>query len=300
MTYGTGQKVLQTDFNQINSDVNDVLGTGNADYGYGQSGGLAALTGNPVIDGDDHWKVIRTNILTCATHQGTATANLPPANLFDLGDVITAYPPTYDLLAMVTSIRTNRLVADAGSLATTLDVLTSTRGTAWTGVLEHEFTATFTDEDRARWFFNSGGKIQVRASRSGGTVSSQNTAWTNLLSAIGTVSMDYTATTQTGAGGTTSAIGYYDLTGSYQTIFTQNSSGAYASNQYKVEARREGFTGIRGGNGSVVRVKVTFNDAHSNAFFDSVDGTLTSNVDQVKANTPLTISAPTWANTITL
>ena len=57
--------------------------------------------------------------------------------------------------------------------------------------------------------------------------------WQSMLSAMGTISMGYTATTATGSG-TTSSIGNYDLTTSNQTIFRKPGSGVYSANDYYV------------------------------------------------------------------
>ena len=55
---------------------------------------------------------------------------------------------------------------------------------------------------------------------------------------MGTISMNYTLTTQSGSGGTTTTIGYYDLTTSWQQIFSQTGTGAYSSTNVTLQARR--------------------------------------------------------------
>ncbi len=55
---------------------------------------------------------------------------------------------------------------------------------------------------------------------------------------MGTVSMNYTLTTQSGSGGTTTTIGYYDLTTGWQQIFQQAGVGAYSNAYVTLQARR--------------------------------------------------------------
>ena len=46
---------------------------------------------------------------------------------------------------------------------------------------------TFVSADAARYFFNSGGKIRFSSSRTRGSSTSQNNAWTNVLNSAGTI-----------------------------------------------------------------------------------------------------------------
>jgi hypothetical protein len=301
MTYSQGGLIQLSDINNHLTNVGNIYGVGTGDRGYGQTSiSLSALVGTPVVTGST-WLNLRNAINACATHQGTATTNNPATTEFDTDDLIKAYPPnSFDLGSMITSIDTNRLNFSAGQMSTTTNHATSTRGTAWSATVTHEFTVTFSSEDHARHFFNSGGAIITRASRSGGAGSTQNSSWTTLLTNMGNVIFGYTSTTQSGTGGTGTSLGYYDLTATYQVLFTQSSSGAYAANNYKLWGRRESFVGTRGGNGSVLRFQAVFDDAHTNAFFDSVDGTLSSNVDMRKATVSLTIANPTYSTTIGL
>ena len=152
----------------------------------------------------------------------------------------------------------------------------------------------FANEDQARYYFNSGGQMRFSGSRTGGSGGSLDVAWTNLLNAMGTIKMNAATTTYTGSGGTvTNNVGYFGLTGTYQQIFIHYGSGGYYyyhGIEYDIKVRRENYVGANGGNGSLIRALITFNNNNAG----TVNGTLTSQIDQYKATGVLTITSPTW------
>lgn len=72
-----------------------------------------------------------------------------------------------DIPMLVSTLDANRLLFDPAQMDTRL-ALTNQRTLKWGGNITHEFTVDFGTEDRARWFFNSGGSILVSADRLGG------------------------------------------------------------------------------------------------------------------------------------
>jgi hypothetical protein len=118
-----------------------------------------------------------------------------------------------------------------------------------------------------------------------------------LLSDMGTIKIGAQATTYTGTGGTAYPIGYYGLTGTYQTLFVHlGTTFGYSTMSYTVQARSESIVGSNGGNGSVVRIRATF-ATNLPPSYHSLDGTLTSSISQLKAGGALTISSPTYSTT---
>lgn len=90
--------------------------------------------------------------------------------------------------------------------------------------------------DHRRHFFNSGGKIRIFCEIANGSGSAKDNDWITLVSNAGTIIMDANNTTTTGSG-TTTTIGFFDLTTTYQRIFTKNGSQAqYAENFLYVDA----------------------------------------------------------------
>lgn len=138
-------------------------------------------------------------------------------------------------------------------------------------------------------FFNSGGTLDID-----GAISGYTTGWTydgqginEILTTMGTVSFDYDTTTQSGSGGTPSSIGYYELTTSYQTIFTQTGTGVYSNASLTIEARRSNL-------GEYIELRVTVSPESGRV----VDGTTTMNADykllddQTSGDITLTIDPP--------
>lgn len=299
MAYATGGLIEATDYNNLRNLANQVYGVGFGNSGYGQTA-VALPTvagGNVELVKSAEWTDLRTAIVTCADHQGTAVS-LPPAGQLAVGALIRAHTSTDntgDIPTSISDISSNRLNAPGGSMTTFTNQLVSTRGAAWSSQIRHEFTVTFPTVDDARYFFNSGGQIRFRASRSGGSGSAQNAAWTNLLNNMGTVSFDYTQVSA--SVGSTSNIGYYDLGGSFALLYDLDDTAVnYTANNVQIFGRYDdGPGGPNGDNGRILRFRVNFNDG-SGGFTDTVNGTFTSAIDIRRATTYLSIPAPVLAN----
>jgi hypothetical protein len=119
----------------------------------------------------------------------------------------------------------------------------STRAGNWSTSSSCQVRVAWADNATLRYFFNAGGRIYFTSDISSGT--SKNNTWKGMISsdtvtytsAMGTVTMDYTATACTGSG-TTTSIGALDLTTSYQTIFTKYApSGVYSENYFRIQAK---------------------------------------------------------------
>lgn len=322
MTYRQGEIITAVDINTFREDTLTVYDVGFADAGYGQidAGGQSALPS--VVIGETvksaEWEAMRAAAQTCADHQGS-TVFLPPAPELAVGEIVEAHEfldgNTYDINDSIIFITNSRLNVDASSVTVFSNVLNSTRNTAWMNELQHRFTATFSTVDRARYFFNSGGEIRFRGSRSGGSATPQNDSWTGLLANMGTIYMNYTFTSQLGGGPgwTGSSIGYYDLTTSFQQIAIgvpqdggyggySGSYGGYGGpNRATIEARTtDGPTGPNGDRGRVLEFRILYTDGHTNPFADEVDGTITSDIDYRKATSPLVVDSPIFASSINL
>ncbi len=317
MTYSVGSIAQASDYNGFvgNIAVNTayassaaaqnkiaaLIGVGYGDRGYGQtSTNVAPVTSNVVISAGQ-WNNLRSAMSTIDTHTGSSLTLQPTVST---GTLITAQNGTSgraNIPTLISTLDTNRLNASITQMAVS-SALTSTRTTSWGTIIRHEFTVTFTNEDAARYFFNSSGEIRFSGSRTGGTASTINAAWTALLVLVGTVKFSANTTTYTGSSGNPSNIGYYELTDTYQQIFSHNGPGpSYSSIAYTIQVRRESYVGANGGNGSVIRCLVIFNDTSIYTSYGStVDGTIISQVDQYKASGALTIASPTYTTIVNL
>ena len=304
MAYGQGNIITANDnpdFNTLATLVNEVVSDTNsgataeasANFGYGVSPAISLVSPGDIVTAAQ-WTALFSAISRAATHQGTSPGIVPAS--VSAGQLVVAYDGATGLVQVVNNIRSNRLNVAAGQSAVTAGGtrLTSTRNTSWDNLLIHEFNVDFGSYDAARYFFNTGGQIRLSASRSGGSVSLQNDAWTSLLSNIGLVTFDHTQTTNTGSTGAGSSIGFYNLTSTYQTIFNATPGGGYYfADQYRVEARSNGAFGSSG----IVQFRISFDTVPG---ADVVDGTINSFVDDRRSVGAIDIAAPSYTTTTPL
>ena len=307
MAYIKDDIIAAADFNAFANQLDLVYGVGFGDSGYGQTTfSLSTIAVDDKIQSAE-WSALINAAEVCSQHQTSVIdPNMPLIGQVAVNEIIEAHessPPTSDpsdINSSLDTLTTNRLTADAGSTTLFSNFLISTRGVSWSVGLEHIFTMVFPTVDDARHFFNSGGEIRMRGSRSGGAGTPQNADWTALLSSLG-AGVVFSANTTAAPVGTPAAIGYFQLTISFQQIFTVTGSGAYAANDVTIFARtQDGPQGPNGDTGRFLEFRVEYNDDHTNVFFDTVDGTITSDIDILQATTFLTITAPTPTTTTSL
>jgi len=317
MTYSAGNTIVDDDYNifatgnaagtgdQNVANINSILGSASGIFGYGQSGGLGAVTAGATVTATQ-WANLLTQNTILANHQGTSITGIAnPSG----GDTIAAYAA---LSANVTATYNGKLNAAAsGSDSSVSSVSTSSWNTS--SVLTKTFT--FASRDQLRYFFNAGGMIRLSWSRTGGTASSQNTAWTNTLTAAGTIvitgigtsktiaAVAYTGVTKIGGSGTTRTL----LTGtgvlspiasSLQLLYDQIPPSGYGDNEIQV-------LGSIPNNGTVLTLKTDLSDDYTPpdpGSPDLVNGTLTQ-VSTIRypsttylANTwgTVTQNSPSW------
>jgi hypothetical protein len=267
-----------------------VTTTGDADFaGFDNAGGTTRLvTGTLVKTGDVTDPVDGaepTGAIISSTTQGS-------------GPVKTGSFPT-----SVAAIRVDPTAVGSGSTSLISPALTDTRGAAWSNQLTHIFQQSFTSGDAARQWFNSGGQIRIRATRTGGAGTTQDLAWDFVLAAMGTVIFDFDDTTNTGATSLPTTLGYYDMTTSFQTIFSITNAqagggGAYSANRIIIQARSVlGPTGPDD-KGLQLEFRIDYQDIHvSGGFFDQVSGTFRSFVDLREGDVFLTDPDPSTFRT---
>ena len=251
MSLGQFQVTEDVDYTTVYDKIAAVYGRN--DNGYGQSMN-ANPAANSIVVTSAQWDDLRTYVTNARIHQAGS------ASLTDVssGDVITfTHLSSYDTLAD-TCTTNNRTIA-AGQFTPDEAKASATRQSSVSGTWgqqsanNHVLTATCTvtgadmngDGSRRglRYFFNAGGKIKFALSLTGFTTAAdpagqgKGQKWADLFSGAGTISMDYTQTTCSGTG-TTSSIGGIDLTTSDQQIFRKDvGSGVYSENYFIINAR---------------------------------------------------------------
>lgn len=274
-----------------------LIGIGYGDRGYGlTTTTLPTVSGGTTVATAAQWNSLRTVMSTLNTHTGAGLTLQPTLTSGSLIIAQDGRSGQTDIAALIAALDTDRFVLSA-SQSSVSTVLTSTRTTSWTSVF-HEFTTVFTAEDQARYFFNTGGEVRLTASRTGGTSNSPNAAVTAMLTAMGTIKFGAASTTYTGTGGTVANIGYYDLTATYQVLFTHYGTGAYSNVSYVVTAKRENYTGANGGNGATIRFRATFSVTSYTGI--TIDGTTTSSIASYKSAGVVNTTSPTYTTTSNL
>ena len=310
MTYNVGNTILATDymsFRGVNAPsvsytsdasatnkVAALIGVGYGQRGYGvTSTTLPSVVGNTSVVTATIWNNLRSAMSVINTHTGSNITLQPAVSVGNLIVANDGRPSLTNIPALISTLDSNRFNVGANQSTTTSNILVSTGTVAWTNSIFHEFTVIFGVEDQARYFFNTGGKVQLRASRTGGTVGGINDVITSMLTAMGDISFGAIETTYTGTGGTATSIGYYDLNTAYQTAFSIKGSGAFPNISYSVFVKRENFTGLNGGNGSLLRFRAFFDI--SDYISEIADGTLTSNITSVRSSGAVNVNNPTFA-----
>ena len=251
MTYSAGQTIAAADYNGFVGSVNTVLTS------YGQTNLSTVTAGTSVVTSSGQWAALGANINQLATHQGTTVSSY--ASQFGAGTTVN-YLST--LSNDITSIGAAGNVLSAAAQGTQVVAWTGTTykagttgsGTAaWTLTWTH--TLTFTSATAATNFFNAGGVVKVQFGKSS-TGNSEDTEWNAFVGAGGVCASGVflsssstaknlpqgtakTGTFYTGGSGTPTItnLGYANLTGTLQTIYQQNDSGAaYSSNYVRIQA----------------------------------------------------------------
>lgn len=279
-----GSEIAAVDYNAIRSKIIEILGTGAAQKGYGQP-----IVSSQVFSGNDitaeQWSELRFDIYTVKFHQDGE----PPAIiLINQGDVVRygAGHPNTNYNTITDQAVEDKFDIGAGQFTVTEKSNTSRTG-SWNTQSQCTVTVTFSNADEARYYFNSGGKVRFVSSREGGTTGlAQNNAWTSLLTQAGTVAF---------GANVPAIINFYNLTTSYQQFYLLGSSSPYSANFYKIEAlcNCSEATNVNG-TADTITFRITWGDNYTDPgpggppfTGDSVDGTLTIRVEELKATGPL-------------
>lgn len=288
--------IKATDINNIQNKVENVLGTGSASFGYGQSINSSDVTSGQVIT-KAQWDAVRFDLYNILYHQrGTPPGTSTLVQIAD-GDVIDdeAGDPLQNYEFYASLAEDNRF--DVGLF--TLDddkANTGTVSVTFSTAAEVTLTVTFPTANDARFFFNSGGKIRLNTVFTPSGSDQQSTAWNTFLTGIG--DKDFT-------GQFISSTGWYNLTNSYKQYYQQSNSTPYSANNYRLEAKTD-VADNSNGTAKILTIRISLNDSYVDpgapAPGDSVSGTLKVTAKEVKATgflqpsgDPFTINGPTYS-----
>lgn len=267
-----------------------IWGTGFGDHGYGMTSPLIKdrLVNDHITS--SNWNAIRTAIVNIASWQNTAIADLIPTSVINVGDPILSSNLT-SYITVLRRLEGNRFDYQLANMTLTSNAASTVRATSWS-TIDCSFLAEQTDENKMRYFFNTGGEYRISFNHAN-TSSSPNVMWGTALNNL-VVAFRANKTVQlSGAfAGTASNIGYYQLTETYQTIFDGSNISAYAynsGNTILIQARSTYIEGQNGAKGRVTQFKITLTD-NTGAVIAS--GT-TAYLSHLRATTTIVIPNPT-------
>jgi hypothetical protein len=284
-------------FVTIQDKAEALLGTGATTRGYNQT-----VLSSDVFSGNEitrvQWDLLKTDIVNILYHQNGELPNIVSVNAGDVIGFGASHPNTnYDTL--LTTADQNRFqIAATQSAVSSKGSATYT--SAWSSSAQFTLTVTFASADQGRYFFNSGGKVRINTTITGGTTTAQYNAWLNVLNAVGIRSF---------GADTDPLVNYYTLTSSFQIYYQNSLSTPYSANNYRLEAKTD-VANNSTGTATILTLRVTLTDNYtdSGAGFDpnpapgdSVDGTLTISVEELKASGTLipsgtfTIASPSYS-----
>ena len=276
MAVSPSDTITAADFNNLQSRIAQVLGTGSGDFGYGQavsSSQVTSLQDPDILDGDSvlasQFNDLRDDLGKAFKHQEGSDI---PINSFTAGDIIGADESGTDLnfdqsgnyifanedtskgfndfLTIMTDLESNRFVIHPSQEE--IQVRDSDQRTSnFNGTITSQFTVSFSNEDARRHFFNAGGDIRfegtVDLSTSESGSEARDEGWNDLLENPGTVRFDYNSTTITGSSSGVSfpggVIGNDALTSSFQVIYRKDANGGtYGDSFWTIEAREDSST----------------------------------------------------------
>jgi len=319
MAVSPGDTITAADFNNLQSRIAQVLGTGSDDFGYGQtvkSSQVTFLTDTDIPDGDSvlasQFNDLRDDLGKAYKHQEGTDIDINPFQAGDIigadesgtdlnfnqsGDYIFANQDTTkgfnDFLTIMTDLEANRFVIHPSQ--EDVQIRDSDQRTSnWNGTITSQFTVSFSNEDARRHFFNSGGDIRfegtVDLTTSSGDSQARDQGWSDLLENPGIIRFDYNSTTITGStAGVTfpnGVIGNDSVTSSFQEIFRKDANGGtYGDSYWKIDVREDSST--------VIRFRVTLVDDGPESDTDAGDvGSIAGGITEpVTANLELEYSA---------
>ncbi len=275
MTYAQFGTIRAIDFNQLcggntvaANTLNTTWSTGTGSAGYGQTA-IANVNVGDTITASGKWTTLVNNTSNAAIHQGTTISSVtPPAAGTAPSSVVTYNSAIATNLQTIYSTRLN------ASIQGTTTANTATYGAAWQNALTFTFTATFANGDAARYFFNSGGQLKISCSHPAGT--GINATFNGLAANVGNVYLSsptsgtatiagnaFSGITKVGTGGNAPSPyltnnGYYALTTTNTTVFTQTAVSGSSSISYVMKSN--GIQGSNADTGSIITIYAVWDE----------------------------------------
>ena len=236
-------KISAAAFNAVQNKVASVIGTPSGftyDLGYNLVPGSSAVSQKAIIYGNDY-NLVLNDVNTCLDHQSGTVSTVPAV---EATKIINASELT-QLSGAVDAVYTNRNLVGLGkqSVQSSWSTSISIDG-GWGSYLNHRVRFDWGSNGEFRGWLNLGGFLLIGQSLAGGSGSTQEISWTNLLSGAGNLVFGSSAAFQANntKAGTFPNGGIYNLIANGQQganagiAFRITNSGdtTYSSNYYRV------------------------------------------------------------------
>jgi hypothetical protein len=271
MGYVAGETILDDEFNAFvasSSDpfgFNHFAGTGATVYGLGQAA-IPTVAGGTTSVAAAQWNSLLAGLDNIANHTNdtmTARTAVTAGDTIAIKSAVAA-----DLATLAASVAGGSVNATAISAGSELQSSRSSTRYVGSHIVEH--TVTFTDANQMRFFFNAGGKIRVNLTRVGGglangsSTSAKDDSVDEMITAMGDFDIKSLTSSRSGTTETLTtdglAIGFQDVTTSYQTVFLlTQANGTYTSMTLKGEIKGNATAGST----TNVTIKMSLTDADS-------------------------------------
>ena len=169
MGYLAGEKILDDEYNTFVSSSSDpygynhFAGTGATVYGLGQTA-IATVTGEHSTITAAEWNTLFTGMDNVANHTNdslTSTAARSTGDTIAIKSALVA-----DLASLAAEVAGGSTSATA--IAEGSELQSSASSTRWNGTHIVEHSITFANNNALRWFFNAGGTMRMKFTRTGG------------------------------------------------------------------------------------------------------------------------------------
>lgn len=293
MTYQSGNKILAGDYNTFIRggatsgnpnvpNVNTIWGIGYGSRGYGQTSILPTVNNNSIVTAT-HWNNLIDRINAIRLHQVSEAGWLLIPKDIDPGEqiaIVSRIPQS------VTDLYNQRMLAarNAADITYTPYDFDPYRPYMWNDEANGQITitATWSDPEQVRYFFNAGGKLRLTLHASFYTTTLRATEWADIINKIGTLEFGGIESARYGGGGGTlvedTSINYYNVETVNKTILrigpspltygSQIYGGYGADDTMTVRVRSNGTQGTRNDMGTVITFSIDLEDANYPTPFD--------------------------------
>jgi len=285
MGYVAGETIKDDEYNVFVASssspfgYNHIAGTGSGNQGLGQTELAQVSASDSNLIKAASWNSLLAGIDNIANHTNDS---MTARGQVTAGDPIKIKAAVATDLATLSASVAGGCV-NATAVSESSELRSAASGTRYAGSHVVEHSVSFANGNDLRHFFNAGGKIRIKLTRTGnggGSATSKDASVDELITALGNFDIGAQVSTRSGSGETLQtdglANGVDDFGTSYVTIAViRQSSGTYTTMDLKIEGKVDNATY---GDATKVTIKCSVIDADSGDS-EFTDGN-TSGVDQ--------------------